>query len=391
MKKKWFVLLPLAVFGWILASCAHTGSNVAARQTDSAEAVLRIIQELKARFAPDDHLAVFNVQAKPEGHRTILSGEVDSTKARSEILAAVRRAGLDVTDRIIVLPAPGLGDASWGISRLSVANAREQPGHGAELGMQILMGHVLRILNQSNGWYLVQSADRYLSWATRGSVIRCTEAEVEAWNNSSLLLVTEFEDRILERPDTDAQPVSDVVTGCLVRRIGEQGEWFKVELPDQRTGYLLKRATTDYAEWKRTRQPTPEAIERTAKTLLGRPYLWGGNSPKALDCSGFTKLVFFLNGVELNRNASHQAQQGTEVPLDPAYGQLRKGDLLFFGSRARASRQEHITHVGIYLGNLLFIHSSEWVRINSLDPNSPISDARRIRTLIRAKRVLPSS
>lgn len=391
MKTKWFVLLPVTALTVLLAACAHVGRDEAKSQPDESRTAARVIEEMKARFAPDHHLAVFNVQVEPEGRRVILLGEVDNAEAKSETLAAVRSAGFDVIDRITVLPSPELGDATWGISRLSIANARELPGHGAELGMQILMGHVVRILNQSNGWYLVQSADRYLSWASRGSVVRCTEPQAQAWRDSPLLLVTSFEDRVLERPQPGAQPVSDVVTGCLVKKIAEEGDWFKVELPDQRTGYLQRNSATDYAEWKRTRQSTPDAIERSAKTLLGRSYLWGGNSPKALDCSGFTKLVFFLNGVELDRNASHQAQQGTEVPLDPELSQLKKGDLLFFGSRARAGRPERITHVGIYLGDKLFIHSSEMVRINSLDPNSPISDARRIRTLIRAKRVLPDS
>jgi cell wall-associated NlpC family hydrolase len=102
-------------------------------------------------------------------------------------------------------------------------------------------------------------------------------------------------------------------------------------------------------------------------------------------------LVFFLNGIELDRNASHQAQQGVTVPLDAEFSHVRKGDLLFFGAPARAGRSERITHVGIYLGDKLFIHSSEMVRINSLDSNSPIADARRIRTLIHAKRVLPNN
>ena len=56
----------------------------------------------------------------------------------------------------------------------------------------------------------------------------------------------------------------------------------------------------------------------------------------------------------------------------------------------RISGPERVFHVGIYLGDKLFIHSSEWVHISSLDPNSPIRDENRIRTLLRARRVLPS-
>ena len=137
------------------------------------------------------------------------------------------------------------------------------------------------------------------------------------------------------------------------------------------------------------RHATPENIERTARALLGRPYLWGANSPKGLDCSGLTKFVFFLNGIDLARNASHQANQGVEVPLDANLSKLKKGDLLFFGSRPSTSHRGRVTHAGIYLGDKLFIHSSERVRINSLDPRSPLRDEHRIRSLIGARRVLP--
>ena len=78
------------------------------------------------------------------------------------------------------------------------------------------------------------------------------------------------------------------------------------------------------------------------------------------------------------------------MPLDGDLSQLKKGDLLFFGRRPRGGGPEVVFHVGIYLGDKLFIHSSEWVHISSLDHNSPIRDENRIRTLLRARRVLPS-
>jgi cell wall-associated NlpC family hydrolase len=203
-----------------------------------------------------------------------------------------------------------------------------------------------------------------------------------------LLIVSVFEDRILEEPKLDSQAVSDVVMGDLVTKTGGEGEWDKVQLPDGRTGFLAKKSTENYSAWKNSRRPTPEEIERTGRLFLGRPYLWGGNSPKGLDCSGFAKLVFFLNGITLNRNASQQARQGVEVPTEGDFSHLKKGDLLFFGRTARRSEPEWITHVGIYLGEKLFIQSSERVRISSLDPKSPIYDAYHGRTLLFARRVL---
>ena len=129
-----------------------------------------------------------------------------------------------------------------------------------------------------------------------------------------------------------------------------------------------------------------ESIEKTAKSLLGVPYLWGGTSTKMLDCSGFTKTVYFLNGVDLLRNASHQWRQGTPVEPGKKLENLRKGDLLFFGRRNDGKPK--VTHVGIYLENGLFIHSSGLVHISSLDPDSELRDEARIRGLLGARRIL---
>jgi cell wall-associated NlpC family hydrolase len=257
------------------------------------------------------------------------------------------------------------------------------------MATQVLMGNVVRVLKGSRIWYYVETADGYHAWLEKGTLVRCTRPEIEAWEKAQLLIVTRLEDRILEKPDGDAQPVSDVVLGNLLKQTGEEGDWFKVELPDHRAGFLPKPAAENYRTWQSSRQPTPDNIESTARRLLGRPYLWGANSPKGLDCSGLAKLVFYMNGIELKRNSGDQAQQGTEVPLDPNLSQLRKGDLLCFGARARGEKPERVSHVGIYLGDKLFIQSSERVQISSLDPNSPMRDEHRIRSLIHARRILP--
>jgi cell wall-associated NlpC family hydrolase len=375
-------------------ACAHLDGNGPQPEQDRRLAIPHAIQAVKQKYAPDSRLAIFDVGVQHRGRELILTGEVDRAEARIETVQAVERTGAKVTDRIKVLPDEELGDQVWGISCLSVASARFLPEHKAEMGTQVLMGDVIRVWKRTTNavfaWYLVQSADNYLAWLQKGTFVRCTREQVEAWNSSPLLIVTAFEDRILEQPLPDAQPVSDVVVCDLVRKTGEEGEWYKVEVPDQRAGFLPKKAAEDYAAWKQARQPTAENIERTARQFIGRPYLWGGNSPKGFDCSGFTKTVFYLNGIALQRDSSNQAGQGVEVPLDGDLSQLKKGDLLFFGRRPRGGGPEVVFHVGIYLGDKLFIHSSEWVHISSLDPNSPIRDENRIRTLLRARRVLPS-
>ncbi len=283
-----------------------------------------------------------------------------------------------------------LGDRCWGIACLSVASARALPDHKAELGTQVWMGGLVQLLQRTtnNLWYRVTTADGYSAWLEKGTFVRCTREEADAWTNSPLLIVTALEDVIRQQAEPDAEPVSDVVVADLVKPLGRRGDWVQVQLPDGRKGFLPANSIEDYRQWQTKREPTVDNIERTGRQLLGRPYLWGGDSPKGLDCSGFTRLVFYLNGVELPHNAGLQSQQGAPIPLDEALSQLRKGDLLFFGRPERGGQPERIFHVGIYLGDKLFLQASERVQISSLDPSSPIRDEHRIRTLLRARRVL---
>jgi hypothetical protein len=393
LRRNWIPGSAAAVLTGMLCACAHLDGSGPKPQPDRRLAIPHAIQEVKQKYAPDKRLGIFEVGVQRRGLELVLTGEVDCAEARIETVRAVERTGAKVTDRIKVLPDEKLGEQVWGISCLSVATGRELPDHKAEMGTQVLMGDVVRVWKPSTNavfrWYLTQSRDGYLTWLQKGTFVRCAREQVEAWNRGPLLVVTAFEDCIRERPDADAQPVSDVVLCDLVRRTGEEGDWYKVELPDARAGFLPKKAATEYIAWKQARQPTAENIERTARKFLGRPYLWGGYSPKGFDCSGFTKTVFFLNGIDLQRDSSKQAGQGVPVPLDADLSQLKKGDLLFFGPSARRGRPERVVHVGLYLGDKLFIHSSERVRISSLDPRSPIRDENRIRTLLRARRILP--
>lgn len=385
---------PSCILPLVIAAALWAGGCTTTKppRTRGAENSLREeLAVLKTRFAPDSHLAVYTVGIESRKGSLALTGEVNRAEARVETLRAAERLGVKVEDRIRVLPDAALGETNWGITTLSVANGRESTAHTAELGTQTLMGEAVRVLKRQGRWLYVQSADNYLSWMESGSLKLCTRTEVEVWQQSPLLVVTDFEATIREAPETEAAPISDAVIGGRVQSTGETGDWFKVGLPDGRSGYLAKSAATDYAAWKASRRPTPENIERTARQFIGRPYLWGASTPRGMDCSGFTKLTFFLNGIELHRNASQQARQGDEVPLDQELSHLKKGDLLFFGFERPGDRPDRITHVGIYLGNKLFIQSSQRVRISSLNPESPLADPGRIRGLIKARRVLPDN
>ncbi len=358
-------------------------------KTNVNEAVSAALQQVKERFAPDPHLAIFDVKPKEEESAIVLQGETGEAAARDAAVEAVKQTGFAVRDEIKVLPQEQFKNAGWGIATISLVNLRENPGNPSEMGTQAFMGNLLRVWKSQTNWYLVQTADKYLGWTEGGTFVACAKEKAEAWQSGPLLIVTALEARILEQPSANAPQISDVVQCDLVRRAGEEKDWYQVELPDGRKGFLPKAAAADYGQWKGERKPTPENIERAAKSLMGRPYFWGCNSVRGLDCSGFTKLVFYLNGIDLNRNAAQQCLQGVDVPLDDDYKQLKKGDLLFFGRPDRRTGAERITHVAIYLQDKMFIQSATFVHVSSLDPDSPLAEPRRIRTLLRARRILP--
>lgn len=120
---------------------------------------------------------------------------------------------------------------------------------------------------------------------------------------------------------------------------------------------------------------TNQRLLALAFSQIGTLYRPGGTEPlTGFDCSGFTTWVYSKLGINLPRSSREQFQEGKVI----AKSQLRKGDLVFFGNK------KHITHVGIYLEDNKFIHSSssgDTVKISSLD--DPIwerkySGARRV-------------
>lgn len=92
-----------------------------------------------------------------------------------------------------------------------------------------------------------------------------------------------------------------------------------------------------------------EDIVESAHQYLGVPYKWGGTNESGFDCSGLTRAVYRLNGIELPRASYEQFGEGKSVKKD----KLQKGDLVFFIT----NRGKRINHVGIYIGNGEFIHA----------------------------------
>jgi cell wall-associated NlpC family hydrolase len=93
-----------------------------------------------------------------------------------------------------------------------------------------------------------------------------------------------------------------------------------------------------------------EALKGEAQSWVGTPYQLGGNGRGGIDCSGFVHNVFQILGLELPRTVETLYQVGETVPRR----KLRLGDLVFFRFKGNSGP----THVGIYLGEGVFIHAS---------------------------------
>jgi cell wall-associated NlpC family hydrolase len=151
---------------------------------------------------------------------------------------------------------------------------------------------------------------------------------------------------VRQGPSTNYGVIHKLWLGNKVKVIGKLGSWYKIQLSDGRTGWV----SGTYLRVN-DRQQLVNTVISTAKSLIGTPYVWGGESPGegGFDCSGFTQYVFKQVGYSLNRISGDQAKQGVYV----SRASIQPGDLIFYSFEGNGV----INHVGIYIGNGQMIHS----------------------------------
>jgi hypothetical protein len=242
------------------------------------------------------------------------------------------------------------------------------------------------ILAVKDNWLRIQTPDAYSGWTEESSLQIMSMHEMVSWRKASKVIYMENTGWIFDSPSENSPTVGDIVGSSILEKTGESKGYISIVLPDGRKGFVEKHKVLDFEIWKRTSSCSEENLCRVAGTFMGIPYLWGGTSAKGVDCSGFVQSVFLRNGVILQRDASLQALHGIPVDISDGFTRLRKGDLLFFGTKKNGA--PHVTHVALYLGNSDYINSSGRVMINSLDPGKNNYNGTRIKTLLEAKRII---
>lgn len=139
----------------------------------------------------------------------------------------------------------------------------------------------------------------------------------------------------------------------------------RIALPGDGEGWVEREAVEARNNYELFPRTSLQTVTTCAKAFLNVPYLWGGNSYRGIDCSGFVQLCYRMGGIILPRDAY---QQYDSLSRQVDRNEMREGDLLFFG-------QERITHVALALNDREYIHAEgknfHKVLINSLQPDDP--------------------
>lgn len=355
--------------------CVLAGSCCSNGPEKTIEKFNQIAKDVKAAFAPDsrDNTFVVRIETDDDGEWEI-EGYTTVPAAKDSLIQAIKLNKIEADVDIDIIPdAEDLDGKVYAVASQSVINFRTDGDYAAEAATQCLMGAPLKVLMEDDGWTLAVTPEGYHAWVSSSTIARMSAEEFAAYTAApKVVLVVKYAD-VKESASETSMQVCDAVWGDILLDLGKAGNWWKVGLADGRTGYLPANTVQKFEDWVASRDTTPENLIATAKTLIGIPYMWAATSVKAMDCSGFTKYVYYLNGIVLRRDASQQCKTGDDIDIDKysvdsvytreALANLQMGDLIFFGRN-----RDRISHVGMYIGNGIFIHEAGRVHISSLIP-----------------------
>ncbi len=335
------------------------------------------------RHIPDQRLIFWNIHTAAVNDVFVLKGATTSEAAFVELEKMAQQNHLSF--QVELLPENKFIENPWALVTLSVCNIRAEGRHSAELVTQALLGTPVKVYMEDDDWYLIQTPDRYFGWVDEAAISQKMNGELKEWKEQEKILYNQTSGHGYSSIDCN-QPEMDLVMGDLMNVVRSNDKTYEILLPDGRKAFVKKEESISTDIWKQKRLDV-EQVLATASLFKGTPYLWGGTSPKMFDCSGFTKTVSYMQGLILQRDASQQTLYGELVNTGSGYTDLQPGDLLFFGRKETSDQPEKVTHVGLYLGGMKFIHASGKVRINSLDPKSEDYTEYYEKAFVRARRI----
>jgi len=224
----------------------------------------------------------------------------------------------------------------YGICHLSIVPLRFEASDPSELVSQLLYGDFFKVLEQRKKWSRIRlDFDNYEGWIDNKQFQFITKKEYTSFSKKEPVYVAD-----------------------LVEFVGDKNnQLWPIPLGASLQGLSLLQQTHDGNVI--TGKKNKSNLINTAFLYLNAPYLWGGKTPFGIDCSGFTQMVYKLNGYALLRDASQQASQGEVLSF---IEETEPGDLAFFDNA-----EGDITHVGIIMKDNYIIHAHGKVRIDRLD------------------------